>query len=213
MTPRELLQRWKKMSGDTSSGTWVEENTYGFFNQFRDDPVGLKKSLSGIPKATAIASRLQAAFDAAAPSGDDEYLVVRTPPALAKKKAESLVRTHVKALRTMARDVENQDAVDFLAQELDVRLTKKPAPRFEQDSIDTIFYELEIDWFVSLRRNAFVSAMKEAAYSLAADYRLARYVLWPLLGRRDDPYSAYFELWRHGAELRWHPSKIMLHVT
>jgi hypothetical protein len=155
---------------------------------------------------------LQAAFHAAGPSEDDAYLVVRAPPALAKKKAQSLVRAHVKALRTMARNVGNDDAMDFLAQQLEVRLSKKAAPRIEQDSIDTIFYELERDWFADLRRNAFATAMREAAYSLAADYGLARYVLWPLLARRDDPYAAYFELWRHGAELRWHESKIVLHV-
>ncbi len=36
--------------------------------------------------------------------------------------------------------------------------------------------------------------MRVAAHSLATDYRLARYVLWPPLARRDDPYAAYFEL-------------------
>lgn len=127
MTPKELLQRWKRMSGDKSSRAWAVENTYGFLLQFRDDPAGLKKALPH----QASAGR----FDAAAPGGDDAYLVVRAPPSLTKKKAESLVRAHVKTLRTMARDVENEDAVEFLAQTFDVRLSKKAAPRIEQDSI------------------------------------------------------------------------------
>ena len=45
--------------------------------------------------------------------------------------------------------------------------------------------------------------MEEAFYSMACDYYLAHYLMWPLYRGStaiEEPYAPYFELWRHGAQ-------------
>ena len=44
--------------------------------------------------------------------------------------------------------------------------------------------------------------LHEAFYSIACDYKIAHYLMWPLYRGSteiEEPFAPYFELWTHGA--------------
>lgn len=50
--------------------------------------------------------------------------------------------------------------------------------------------------------------LHEAFYGMAGNYFVASHLEWPLhrhLTTLDEPFAAYFELWRHGASSRFEP--------
>lgn len=212
LTPESLLERWRAIAADSSRSAWEPENAYGFFMQFPGRPAQLRSALKGLPRAEAIAQRLERAFAAARQPNNDAYLVVRNPPALSKKAATELALAHAESMARMASDLGLDEVEEYLGACKSVELihaSERPPPTEE----DTTLYDLETDWFRAVCESPFASAMREAAYSLAADYLVAHFVLWPLVGRRSDPYSHSFELWRHGARVRYASDRLIVHVT
>lgn len=212
LTPEGLLARWQAIVADHSPRAWEAENAYGFFLPFAGRPEQLRAALKGVPRAEAVATRLERAFAAARHPNDDAYLIVRRPLALAKKAATELALAHAQSMARKASDLGHADVEDYLA-ELEtvevIRDGERPPPTEE----DSMLYDLEPDWFRDACASPFANAMREAAYSLAADYPLAHFVLWPLAGRRSDPYSHYFELWSHGATVRYAADRLIVYVT
>lgn len=202
MTRDELLQRWKAMSGDSSSRAWAPENAHGFLHGYCREPKSMRRALRGVPCASAIAKRLSAVFSAARDDADHAYLRVKRAPRLAEKDAISLAKSHLRSLFQMAGELGHEETQAIVERIVDFRVTRQ-APANQPTRVQTLFFELEGDWFRHVCDDVFARAMREATYSLAADPLLAHYILWPLTRRRSDPYAAYFELWRHGAKLRW----------
>jgi len=68
---------------------------------------------------------------------------------------------------------------------------------------ETIIHDLRSDWFLSLKpKQSDALLMGEAFYSIACDYYIADYLLWPLYQHStviEEPFAPYFELWTHGA--------------
>ena len=58
---------------------------------------------------------------------------------------------------------------------------------------------------------------EEAFYSIACDYNLAHYLLWPLYRdgtKIDEPFAPYFELWARGAKAIFEkPGRVTVYVA
>jgi hypothetical protein len=219
VTPDDLLAQWKRLAGDPSPSAWQPENAYGFFQTFRPLGDGVDEALVGVPHAAELTGRLVAVYRATASgwrrgNSEDLYCVVRDPARLEDTRAIDLVRQHLAALASMALDLDLTDPSLQLDPTLPVDIIRgAPAPPIDRDGIETALYELQGDWFDARPFVPLAHAMREAMYSLACDYPLAHFVLWPLVGDGDrDLYAAYFDLWRHGAELRAAPAAWVVHL-
>lgn len=200
------------MSGDSSSRPWAKENTFGFLHEFCREEQELKKALDGVPCAVAVASRLKRVF-AASRGIQQAYVIVKRPPRLTEGDALVLARKHLLSLVNMARELGNDEALQILSSVTQFQTTRAVRPKPQTDSPETMVYELELSWFREVCDDPFAGAMSEATYSLAADFMLAHFVLWPFARRRSEPYDAYFDLWRHGATLSWSgPSCVNVHL-
>jgi hypothetical protein len=113
----------------------------------------------------------------------------------------------------MAVELGNEGAQAVIEAVLAVNVKETIGATVARDSIGTLIYELETDWFRGVCDDPFAYALREAAYSLAADSLLAHYVLWPLAARRADPYAPALELWRHGRVLRWSEGSVDVHFS
>ena len=75
------------------------------------------------------------------------------------------------------------------------------------ETLEADIWILVQEWDVQLEpdkeKNPLVF-FNEALYQIAADYGVAKYISWPLKGRRDieDPYKGYFDIWKLGYMLR-----------
>lgn len=83
----------------------------------------------------------------------------------------------------------------------------QPPSDVHPNSLDAAIYDLEERWFSGLQ-SVFEAdgVLGEAFYSIACDYSMARYLTWPWYrgsSELDEPFLAYFQLWRHGARLRY----------
>ena len=61
-----MLGRWKAIAGDTSPGTWTEDDLAGFFQRFRPDGAGVSEAFEGVEGADEILPRLLEVYEATA---------------------------------------------------------------------------------------------------------------------------------------------------
>ena len=174
-----------------------------------------------------IADRLSSMYDAAGDGmrptgGRDAYLLVRRPPPIAPDDAEASGRRWLTALAEIASESDDATARRVFESPPSIRILEGIAPKNPKlDSDRTrlhsvlvrVIPELTADWI-----DHRVGPMTRAAvYYAACDSMLRDYLLWPTLGRDDDPMSPYFELWRHGVKFRsyreGHLDLYLPHVT
>lgn len=88
----------------------------------------------------------------------------------------------------------------------------------DYDAPETIVYDMVGDWYSGLNPvQSDALLLHEAFYSIACDYDIARYLMWPLYRTSSDivePFAPYFDLWTHGAK-PWfgRPGLVTVYVT
>lgn len=199
------------MAGDPSAAEWSPENAYGFFQLFRPTGEGVDRAFGGLPDGAEVVRRLSAVYratDSDWQRGDasDAYFIVRRPRSATPGELRALAADHVGAVRSIAQLAACDELVERLS----------PTPAFEISSatrfdgcdtsdLGTLIFEAVGDWFGSLSASdRRVPLMWEAFYSIACDYDLARYLMWPWYRRAApiaEPFAPYFELWRRGARV------------
>ena len=75
------------------------------------------------------------------------------------------------------------------------------------DDPETLIYDVASEFVESLTpRQSAALLMSEGLYTIACDYNLQRYILWPLYKDAtpiEEPFRPYFDLWRGGAGFRF----------
>src|SRR3954469_15159529 len=102
-----MLVRWKAIAGDTSPGTWTEDDLAGFFQRFRPDGAGVSEAFEGIEGAAETLPRLLAVYEATADGWPreethDGYFIVRNPSPLTAARTTGLLRLHPGRLAAMS---------------------------------------------------------------------------------------------------------------
>jgi hypothetical protein len=178
------------------------------FNRYRPDGQGLESLLGNNNDVEReVLARIRRVFDAASSGWDpcDLYFVVRQPTPVNEMKAIQLAETFLNGLKNFADflgDAELRDA-------LEGRRITLQAPKGQEVDEDTptMVYECLTDFLAEQQpAQNDLFALKEAIYSMANDYFLMAFILWPAMkitGPASNAFDGYYELWRCGIGLKY----------
>jgi hypothetical protein len=210
MTTHAILNRWNSMVASRSPKARPNHDLVGFFQAFRPYGQDLPRALEGVVRAEEILPRLLQIYAATAPGWDerDAYFVVRAPDPLFQDQARDLILAHVQRFAQIAKEVGAIELLGILEPppEIDVVQGHTPWPP-DPDGVESLMYDARTDFIESLTPTASDALLlDDALYHLACDYYLRDYVLWPLYRQSSkvvEPFGSYFEMWKHGAGLRF----------
>src|SRR5262249_11045345 len=146
------------------------------------------------------------------------YFIVHRPAPATKQRLVNLTIQHLRNVKRIAESYppswsESDDIdEDALAgpwelahlleelPEIEVRHEAAPAePQPDDDAPESLIYDVVGDWFADLQPiQSEALLLGEAFYSIACDYFIAHYLMWPLYRNATDieePFVPYFELW------------------
>jgi hypothetical protein len=169
---------------------------------------GCGKAFEGVARGDEIVPRLLNVYHATkegwvTKEGYDAYFIVRRPPLIASKELEGLAHQHLEKIRQIAVAGDHQELANLLESGPNIEI--KEGEAFSPSALESpeiMIHETVGDWFFSLKpASSDAELMREAFYTIACDYDLARYLMWPW--HRDcttieEPFEPYFQLWRHG---------------
>ncbi len=181
----------------------------GFFNRYRPEGLGVDRFLSGNGVEGLVRERIEKVFRATASSwtAGDLYFINRHFDPLDHETACILAKRHLQDISNIARglgDVETSKSISEL------RFVLGPHSAAGEDvDVATMVYE-SLTYFLADFQPGWheLFLLKEALYSMANDYCLMAYILWPVVKTGDgdigDMFDSYFELWRYGVTLTYH---------
>jgi hypothetical protein len=200
-----------------------EDDLFAFFDCFRPDGAGVERVFAGVAGGEEIVLRLLKVYECTKESfGGFGYFIVRRPTRATPEKLVDLTTQHLEKVRQIAcsfrpeaiKTKQMRESLIAGAAKLaslletltQIEIKREAAPARTQPDYqapETILYDVVGDWVMGL--DPIPSAallMREAFYSIACDYYIANYLMWPLYRHGTDivePFALYFELWTHGA--------------
>jgi hypothetical protein len=177
----------------------------GIFNAYRHNGAGLENILDDQGIEGAVRARIGKVFDATAASYDphDLYFVIRKFPPVDSEHAAAIVRDHLAGLAALASFVDDDEA-EKTARRLKPAVGAARGGGKDEDA-PVILYECLTDFLATMQpRKDAIFLLKEAIYSMANDYFLMAYMLWPAIEAQGAPPKAldpYFDIWSHGIKL------------
>jgi hypothetical protein len=205
----DILGHWSTLRGRSAGGNPTVDDTYGFFQSFRPNGYGLEDALNPIPAGALVAARMRPLFSSTFNSEDWNF-VVRRPRLKSQDSILELGRSHLHSLQQIAAAVGDIETQRLLA--VDQVETSEEPPMLEDDA-ELAASDVVTDYVVPLESTpAFAADLREAFYSIACDYYLAYYFMWPWFpSQRTDLFSAYFELWLSGVRPVFFGRSLVLH--
>lgn len=234
MNMLERLAYWKSVAieaaraqgrGDVAAleaRTWKDEDDlFAFFDCFRPDGTGVEKIFAGVVGGEEIIPRLLRVFECTGEGFKrDMYFIVRRPVRATPDTLTELTAKHLDKIEQIAIDHVPELASLFQPRPR-IEITSKPPPQRtlpDYEAPETVIYDAVGDWFSELEPDeSDALLLGEAFYSIACDYNIARYLLWPLYQQSTDieePFAPYFELWTRGAR-PWfeRPGQVIVYVA
>jgi hypothetical protein len=199
---------------ERATGIEVEDKNdlFGFFSQFRPDGVGLEAISADSGVEGEVLARIRRVFAATAPgwAPGQLYFKIRRFEALDAASAQRIAGSYLMAFQRFVQYVGNAELSDELA---GVRVESHPPVEAQEDTHLPIAISECLGDFLAQqqpsRHELFL--LKEALYSMAADYFLAAYMLRPVLPLEGDAGQAldeYFDIWRYGIKLKFYKGGI-----
>lgn len=221
MTKLERLAYWKEVAKVTSPEIWIDEyrDLFGYFQRFRPHGDGLAEVFKGVVKGAEILERLLPFFDHTS-DWTGAYFVVASPVPSTESEVADLVRRHLDSIREIANEAgdDTLDEVESILGTTQLQFSDTPIerqPTFDPDSPDVFIYDVMTDWFSDLEPvESEGLLLREAAYSMTADYFLSHYALWPLYADAttvEDPFAASFQLWIRGVSFAILDQRVRIH--
>ncbi len=198
----DLLTRLKTEMGLDPGAALDPYTLGGLFNRFRPDGDGLERLFAQDAVQLAVLARIRNVFKASAPSylKTDLYFVMRRVDPCSIGEARQWADAHLAGMQHLADfvgDTETQRAIAMLR--------SAPGGVGTEDVVTTLVYDCYTDFLAEFQPSQDeLFLLKEALYSMANDYYLMGYMLWPAIQKATglppllDPY---FEMWRHGVRL------------
>jgi hypothetical protein len=210
MINESILDRWKRMAGSRSSKPWSKDDLVGFFQAFRPFGQDIPRALESVSGANEIVPRLLRIYSATAPGWNerDAYFVVRNPTPVSQDQIRNLVLAHIQRFAEIAKHIGSIKLMEILERPPEIVVVQGQTPwPPSPDSVETLMYDVRTDFMASLTPSlSDALLLDEALYSIACDYFLRDYVLWPLYVPSSsvvEPFGPYFEMWIHGVGLRF----------
>jgi len=207
---------------DSVAWTNEEDHLFYYFDFFRPDGAGVEKAFAGIVGGDEIVERLRLVFQATRESFQRYlYFIVCRPLRATRKRLIELTIQHYEKIAQIARQAEALELVELFQSFPKVEVTTEPMPDRRQPDTncpESWVYDIVGDWFSILDPiPSDALLMDEAFYSIACDYNIARYLMWPLYRNStkiEEPFAPYFELWRHGAQAIFtEPGRVLVYLT
>jgi hypothetical protein len=182
-----------------------------FLHYFRPNKYDiLKEFFMPFSHGEEIFNRLKMIYDLTADNFENEdgsikaYFFPKENKTIPKTEVEMMALQYTKSINDILIDLEETSFID--CNELKVITMKRSEFDEKYDYYDTLgceLYDLTGDWFRDLEseiKENPLTFFDEPLYNVACDYDLARYVMWPVVEKNDmnDPYEAYFNLWKYG---------------
>jgi hypothetical protein len=197
-----------------------EDELYGYFECFRPDGKGVEKVFAGIVGGDEIVQRLRKVYECTKDS-TGAYFIVRRPLPATPERLVDLTTQHYTKVRQIARIFDHARLASELEVLPEIKIKREAIPertRSDVNAPEASVYGVTGDWFTDLAPiPSDALLMKEAFYSIVCDYKIARYLMWPLYRGSteiEEPFAPYFELWTHGALPFFEkPGRITVYVT
>jgi len=182
----------------------------GFFQHFRPCGEGVEDVFEDVVLGDEISARIKTIYEATAEGYDprDMYFEVKSPPAMAETEIKALVGSHVRNLLAIAKIEHNEtvsSALDPLPK-IELFNMDEVAEEGDCESVESVIAEMCGDYLLGLSSvDSQALLLEEAFYSVASNYNLVCYLLWPLYRHAasiNEPFEPIFELWRHGIRLQ-----------
>lgn len=212
---RPLIDRFREHSGVDPSVPDGEDALIGFFQGYRPDGLALNDLYDDLPHREELSRRIAQLFDAAGEDrrpqgGRDAYFVVRKCELMGPERAESLVRTWLSSLVQFGLEVNDTEAVAAIDPTPVIRVLEGIAPKNpkvsdERTAVLKTLLESVPNWTARVDTHRDAEQIRRVFYFVACDPYLRDYLMWPLYADEVatiDPFSAYFELWRHRIKFR-----------
>jgi hypothetical protein len=182
-----------------------EDQLYGYFECFRPDGKGVENVFAGIVGGDEIVQRLRKVYECTNDSAG-AYFIVRRPAPVTPERLVDLTTQHYLKVRQIARSFGDARLVSELEVFPEIEIKRETIPdrvRSDVYAPEASVYDVTGDWFRGLdpiQSDALL--LHEAFYSIACDYKIAHYLIWPLYWSSteiEEPFAPYFELWTHGS--------------
>jgi hypothetical protein len=202
----EILQRWKSIAGVYSPRPWVnEDDLVGFLHCFRPSGEGLEKVFADVVRGDEILARLKEVYRATDGSESTGMYLHPTPSAPPSQTVVlQLLEEHVAKLKEIARHVGDAGLASSLDRVKRYEITEGKLPNSRTSQTLAASIRAAIDEFIGSLTPVESDAelLTEALYSLAANYVVRDYVLWPLFENSaiEEPFAAAFRLWSFDVE-------------
>ncbi len=184
-----------------------EDDLFAFFDCFRPDGDGLETVFAGVVGGEEILLRIRRIYALKETETAFGYFVIRRPIPSSHDELLDLTERHYLNVRQIAHPMNDS----LLASELEVlpeiKIKREAIPTRNysaySNSPEAVINDATGDWFhdlAPLQSDALL--LNEAFYSIARDYNIAHYLMWPLYRSGteiDEPFKPYFELWMRGA--------------
>jgi len=200
----EALERWQLARQKGLGDPKAEAELYGFFQAFRPDGKGLEDVLASVVGGRELLQRLLKVYRVTAPGWkpEDAYFLVRVPQPLTEVEVFRLAQRHRDSMAQLASFL----GVDELRALLGTAREISFVPTMESTALaagaNLQIYEAAVEFMTALPvQESEALLLGEAYYGIACDYFLKYYLLWPLYRQAssvDEPFDAYFQLWKHG---------------
>jgi hypothetical protein len=179
----------------------LENDQFGFFQQFRPGGVGVERLFADVPNGEQYVSRLREVYQATSDPAcaKDLYFVVRSPREATDEELRALGDSLLLELRGLAKIIDNEELSMYLQRIDGVELV--PKQNLNRNCDDNLLVMEEVGDWLREEFDDSVLRMREAYYSIACDFFLTYYLQWPSFSMSRDVFRPYFALWRCGADV------------
>lgn len=216
LTGRQMMTRCVELAGYPAAASLEPADLIGLFQRFRPDGQQVGALLEDVVAADDLIGRLrqvyQVAGDPTRPSGGlDAYFIVRGPAEIEADYAEVVCQDWLQALAVVAAGQGKTKLQELITSGVTIRVLegkppKHPRSESERSALLNELNRLQSELTEQLRAACqAVEALRTAYYFIACDGFLRDYLMWPIYrqaGSSDDPFAAYFLMWRHGIKFR-----------
>lgn len=207
MEPNELMSR---VAAETGVSVAKFEDRYdlaGMFNRYRPDGRGLDRLFSADGVEGEVRDRIKRVFAVSATSwkSTDIYFVIGNYEKIEMNRAVEFVTLFLREFSTFSGFVGDAELCGSLN---DLRLVQKaPEGVRKNGDIEIMMHELLGDFLAKFSpKDHPIFWLDEAIYSMANDYCLLTYIIWPVirsLSAVPGAIDSYFDLWRYGIKLEF----------
>jgi hypothetical protein len=210
-----MIRRCHDFAGSGDDAGTDADSLIGLFQAFRPDGEKIVGLFDQLTQSESLHMRLQRLYSVAGEDrrpqgGRDAYFIVRRPRPLKPGQAEELAQSWLSGVREIAIVVGDEQVAEMLAPTPTVRVLEGLPPKHPKDETErshllTTVQTKAAEMVEAMDVGEIAPILRPAYYFTACDSMLRDYLMWPFYAEAtglEDPFSSYFELWKHGVKYR-----------